>query len=45
MSISIGDRMKVFKEGNRLPIKIWCGEVESNAMTQATTKGLTSDVV
>lgn len=27
--------MKVFKESNRLPIKIWCDEVESNAMTQA----------
>jgi len=27
--------MKVLKESNRLPIKIWCGEVESNAMQQA----------
>jgi hypothetical protein len=24
--------MKVFKESNRLPIKMWCDEIESNAI-------------
>lgn len=27
--------MKVFKDSGRLPIKMWCDEVESNAMDQA----------
>lgn len=27
--------MKVFKENGRLPIKMWCDEIESNAMKQA----------